>query len=114
MVFVADRYGKVRRRVLYLVNLSFVVLMLCGMAIAVMVDDPQKNQAAATSLRVMGVFASGSMSAMWLIVYLLTIEVFPTVIRNIAMGGCSVMARVGAVVGPQLLYLVRWLKLDDF
>lgn len=80
--------------------------MLCSMTIAVMVADPVNNHAAATALRVIGVLASGSMSALWLIVYLLAIEVFPTVIRNIAMGGCSVMARIGSVVGPQLLYLV--------
>lgn len=81
--------------------------MLSVMTIVIIAANPEQNFAAATTLRVVGLVASGSMSALWLIVYLLPIEIFPTVIRNIAMGGCSIMARIGAVLGPQLLYLVR-------
>jgi len=52
----------------------------------------------------MNVFALMSrffLSAAWLSVILFTIETFPTVIRGVAYGFCSVSARIGGIAGTQ-------------
>lgn len=41
-------------------------------------------------------------------VYVVTSEIFPTVIRNAAMGGGSMCARVGGMVAPYIAGLVRF------
>ncbi|XP_033833989.1 solute carrier family 22 member 4-like [Periophthalmus magnuspinnatus] len=44
------------------------------------------------------------------IVYAVSSELFPTVIRNTAMGCCSMAARVGTIVSPFIIYLGRFYK----
>ncbi|XP_053393411.1 organic cation/carnitine transporter 2-like isoform X2 [Mercenaria mercenaria] len=49
--------------------------------------------------------ANIGVSTAWGPVQTMTIEVYPTVVRTIGFGSLSVMARVGAMIGPQLVYL---------
>uniref|UniRef100_A0A665VGR6 Solute carrier family 22 member 4 n=1 Tax=Echeneis naucrates TaxID=173247 RepID=A0A665VGR6_ECHNA len=44
------------------------------------------------------------------VVYAFTSELFPTVIRNSAMGCCSMAARVGTILSPFILYLGQYMK----
>lgn len=44
-------------------------------------------------------------STAWGPIQTMTIELYPTVIRNIGFGTLSVTGRIGAIVGPQLVYL---------
>ncbi|XP_060589533.1 solute carrier family 22 member 15-like [Ruditapes philippinarum] len=46
-----------------------------------------------------------AISASWSPIQTLTIEIYPTVVRNIGYGFQNTMARVGAVIGPQLVFL---------
>lgn len=39
------------------------------------------------------------------VVYAVTSELFPTVIRNTAMGICSMAARIGTIISPFIIYL---------
>lgn len=39
------------------------------------------------------------------VVYAVTAELFPTVIRNMAMGTCSMAARIGTIISPFIIYL---------
>ncbi|CAD5226168.1 unnamed protein product [Bursaphelenchus xylophilus] len=54
--------------------------------------------------------AKGAITATYASIYTFTPELFPTVIRNTAMGMCSMMARVGAILAS---YISMWL-VDQF
>ncbi|XP_060565157.1 organic cation transporter protein-like [Ruditapes philippinarum] len=49
--------------------------------------------------------ASITINMAWGPIQTMTIEVYPTVIRNIGFGSLSVIARFGAILGPQFVYL---------
>jgi len=44
----------------------------------------------------------------WDACYLCAVEAMPTSVRASAMGSCSLMARVGAILSPTLSHLSRW------
>ncbi|KAM9348843.1 organic cation/carnitine transporter 2-like [Symphorus nematophorus] len=44
------------------------------------------------------------------VVYAVTSEIFPTVIRNTAMGCCSMAARIGTIISPFIIYLGQFYK----
>lgn len=54
--------------------------------------------------------AKGAITATYASIYTFTPELFPTVIRNTAMGMCSMFARVGAILAS---YISMWL-VDQF
>lgn len=47
-----------------------------------------------------------SLTGVYAVIYVVTPEVFPTVIRSTAMGICSMIARVGATAAS---YIALWL-----
>lgn len=49
-------------------------------------------------------------TAAFCIVYAVSSELFPTVIRNTAMGCCSMAARLGTIISPFIIYLGRSYK----
>jgi len=51
-----------------------------------------------------------SITASYGTMYLFSVEQFPTVIRNVALGCCSMSARVGATISPFLIYLSHMWK----
>lgn len=46
-----------------------------------------------------------SITASYGTIYLFSVEQFPTVIRNVALGMCSMSARFGSTLSPFLIYL---------
>lgn len=54
------------------------------------------------ALAVIGKMAS---SAAFVCVYIFTVELFPTVIRNVALGGGSCFARIGSMIAPYFVML---------
>lgn len=58
--------------------------------------------AVAVFLEMLGKFG---ITASFCVVYSVSSELFPTVIRNIAMGCCSMAARVGTIISPFIIYL---------
>ncbi|XP_061596482.1 solute carrier family 22 member 4-like [Cololabis saira] len=63
---------------------------------------------AAVFLEMMGKFG---ITAAFCVVYSITSELFPTVIRNTAMGCCSMAARIGTILSPFIIYLGRYYKM---
>ncbi|XP_049597913.1 solute carrier family 22 member 4-like [Syngnathus scovelli] len=61
----------------------------------------------AVLLEMLGKFG---VTAAFCVVYAVTSELFPTVIRNTAMGCCSMAARVGTIISPFIIYLGQYYK----
>lgn len=51
-----------------------------------------------------------SITASYGTMYLFSVEQFPTVIRNVALGCCSMSARVGSTISPFLIHLAQTWK----
>ncbi|XP_053380069.1 solute carrier family 22 member 6-like isoform X2 [Mercenaria mercenaria] len=54
---------------------------------------------------VLAITANASIMAAWGTVQTMTVELYPTVIRNIGIGMLSFVGAIGSVIGPQLVYL---------
>ena len=48
-----------------------------------------------------------STAGCWSVIFLYASEIYPTMIRNVGVGACAFCARVGSLVAPQILLLVR-------
>lgn len=53
-------------------------------------------------------------TASFCVVYAFSSELFPTVIRNMAMGCCSMAARVGTIISPFIIYLGQDLCYSEY
>ncbi|CDQ73792.1 unnamed protein product [Oncorhynchus mykiss] len=49
-------------------------------------------------------------TAAFCVVYAVTSELFPTVVRNMAMGTCAMAARIGTIISPFIIYLGNYYK----
>lgn len=54
-----------------------------------------------------GVLGRGYMTAAIGAVFVYGVELFPTSVRGSAMGVCSCIGRIGSLVAPQIIFLVR-------
>ncbi|XP_044225645.1 solute carrier family 22 member 4-like [Thunnus albacares] len=82
-------------------------LFLGGVMILCVHLIPMDLPGVALFLEMLGKFG---ITAAFCVVYAVTSELFPTVIRNTAMGYCSMAARVGTILSPFIIYLGRYFK----
>nr|XP_015832290.2 solute carrier family 22 member 16-like [Nothobranchius furzeri] len=73
--------------------------------------DERDNNALAVVLSMIGKFA---VAIAFGLIYLYTCELYPTIIRSLAVGSGSMMCRVGSVVAPFCVYLADvWIYLPQ-
>ncbi|XP_049890144.1 solute carrier family 22 member 4-like [Epinephelus moara] len=82
-------------------------LFLGGFMILCVHLIPVDSRSVPVVLEILGKFA---ITSAFCVVYSTTSELFPTVIRNTAMGCCSMAARIGTIVSPFIIYLGRYNK----
>ncbi|GFQ82023.1 organic cation transporter protein [Trichonephila clavata] len=83
---------------------SFMAVL--GLAYGAMLLVPADLPWLGTSFAMLGKFCvTGSFG----LLYLYTTELFPTVVRNVALGSCSMFARIGSILAP----FVRELKISE-
>ncbi|KAI7796298.1 putative solute carrier family 22 member 4-like [Triplophysa rosa] len=82
-------------------------LSLGGLVLLFIHLIPQNMNSVAISLVLLGKFG---LSAAFAIVYPATAELYPTVLRNTALGACSMASRVGSISAPYFVYLGGYYK----
>lgn len=94
--FIIQKFG---RRIPYIIKMGFTGLV-CLLVLAV--PKTKENQGATTALAMLGKFF---INMVFSNVYLMTAEMYPTVMRNMAIGACSMCARIGAITAPFIVLL---------
>nr|XP_046154040.1 solute carrier family 22 member 4-like [Oncorhynchus gorbuscha] len=82
-------------------------LFLGGAVILFINMVPTDLPGVAIFLEMVGKFG---ITAAFCVVYAVTSELFPTVVRNMAMGTCSMAARIGTIISPFIIYLGNYYK----
>ncbi|KAK1882905.1 Solute carrier family 22 member 5 [Dissostichus eleginoides] len=77
-------------------------LFLGGVMILCVHIIPTDSEIVPVLLEILGKFG---MTSAFCVVYTVSSELFPTVIRNTAMGCCSMAARIGTIISPFIIYL---------
>ncbi|XP_059211720.1 solute carrier family 22 member 16 [Centropristis striata] len=86
-------------------------LILAGVACMLIIVVPADIEALAIALSMFGKFA---IAIAFGLIYLYTCELYPTIIRSLAVGSGSMMCRVGSVVAPFCVYLADvWVYLPQ-
>ncbi|XP_076612314.1 solute carrier family 22 member 16 [Chaetodon auriga] len=86
-------------------------LLLAGVACMLIIMVPADIDALAIALCMTGKFA---IAIAFGLIYLYTCELYPTIIRSLAVGSGSMMCRVGSVVAPFCVYLAEvWVYLPQ-
>ncbi|XP_064643370.1 solute carrier family 22 member 13-like isoform X1 [Lineus longissimus] len=97
VIYTAERFG---RRKSYLAYMTIPVVCMVTVALMGALDVTSPDL-----LTTMVLLAVGGIIACWGISTIHVSELFPTLTRIIGMGACSVAARIGGILAPQVAYL---------
>ncbi|XP_061103915.1 organic cation/carnitine transporter 2-like [Conger conger] len=82
-------------------------LFLSGVVLLVTQLIPGKLSSVSIALEMMGKFG---FSVAYILVYAFTAELYPTVLRNTAVGTCSTISQLGNIAAPYFLYMGTYYK----
>uniref|UniRef100_A0A8R1I8Y0 MFS domain-containing protein n=1 Tax=Caenorhabditis japonica TaxID=281687 RepID=A0A8R1I8Y0_CAEJA len=86
-----------------------IVMIACYTAIMVLMVTPSADCAGQGSrnlaIIIINIIGASFIELTWDACYLVAAEIFPTRIRTIGIGTCSLLARIGALLAPQMAYL---------
>ncbi|KAJ8348033.1 hypothetical protein SKAU_G00266220 [Synaphobranchus kaupii] len=85
----------------------FATLFLGGAVLLFTQLIPRNLSSVSTALEMMGKFM---FTVAYTIVYAFTAELYPTVLRNTAVGTCSMASRLGSISAPYFIYLGTYYK----
>ncbi|KAG8444668.1 hypothetical protein GDO86_009727 [Hymenochirus boettgeri] len=77
-------------------------LLLCAVICGVIMSIPQNISTVTIAMSMAGKF---SITVAFGLIYLYTAELYPTIVRSLAVGSGSMMCRIGSVVAPFCVYL---------
>ncbi|XP_045211468.2 organic cation transporter protein-like [Mercenaria mercenaria] len=97
-IWLQNRLG---RRLLTMV--CYAIVGICGIIVGTVQSINAENRDILTNT--FALIAYAIIALAWGPIQTMTIELYPTVIRNVSFGTLGVVGRVGAMVGPQLVYL---------
>ncbi|XP_038564895.1 solute carrier family 22 member 5-like [Micropterus salmoides] len=80
----------------------FATLFMGGLFLLFIQLIPSNQISLAITLEMMGKFA---VTTAFAILYAYTAELYPTVLRNTAVGTCSMASRIGSIIAPYFIYL---------
>ncbi|XP_013397301.1 solute carrier family 22 member 15-like isoform X1 [Lingula anatina] len=85
----------------------FMFMLIGGLAVfsVMFVGVAGKLETMGTLVTVLALLGKLGVSAAWVVSYLYTAELYPTVVRSIACGAASISGRIGGVAAPQFAYL---------
>ena len=63
-------------------------------------------------LTVFAVLGKSLIAAAFSLIYVYSVEIFPTVLRSSGLGMCSMCSRIGGILAPHLIELVIWVFID--
>ncbi|KAL4239283.1 hypothetical protein ACF0H5_000100 [Mactra antiquata] len=98
-IYLSNRIGRKTTAIIFYVVCAVTALIV---AAAYRFEETDLRKSVTNVSAIISLIA---INAAWSPVQTLTIETYPTVVRNIGYGFQNTMARVGAVVGPQLVFL---------
>ncbi len=81
----------------------FFLLIIGGISCISPIFLPESYRSLIT---VLAVFGRSNISAAYSLIYVYSVEIFPTVLRSSGLGMCSMCSRIGGILAPQLIELV--------
>ncbi|BFZ01342.1 hypothetical protein BsWGS_04381 [Bradybaena similaris] len=99
VLFSNNKWGR-RRTVCFLMLLSG---LACFSILVIDLTGKLKELSALTIT--MAMIGKSCIAGAWAAVQIFSAETFPTVIRNIGIGACSMAARIGGIVAPQFVFM---------
>ncbi|KAI6187315.1 hypothetical protein M3Y98_00229500 [Aphelenchoides besseyi] len=107
-ILLETKFKHFGRKRLMVGSLSMTMLCFAIMLVIDVLELPGTARTIGTSAVMLELGYSIQAGMVWIAYKLYSTELFPTVIRSIALGTFSIAAQFGSIVGPQLIYIRKY------